>query len=86
MENGAVLFCTLFCDNKEEVITITPNKIQKKHRQEREAVVHDELQGSFCHLVNADKHFERAIHDRRLRDEFVQSLKRAQEILSDLSA
>ena len=68
------------------MIKITPNNIQRKHRQEREAVVNDELQSSHCHLVNADKHFDRAIHDRRLRDEFDQSLKRAQEILSDLSA
>ena len=68
------------------MIKITPNNIQRKHRQEREAVVDDELQSSQCHLVNADKHFERAIHDRRMRNEFAQLLKRAQEILSDLSA
>ncbi len=65
---------------------MSPNDIQRKHRLEREAVVCDELQSSFNHLLNADKHFERVIHDRCLRDEFVQSLKRAQEILTELSA
>ena len=64
--------------------SIAPTDIQRKYRQEREAVVIDALQSSRHHLSSAHKHFGSVIHDRGARDEFVQSLERAHNILVDL--
>ena len=63
---------------------IEPTDIQRKHREEREAVIIDALQSSRHHLAIADKHFVSVIRDRGTQDEFVQSLERAHKILVDL--
>ena len=80
----AVFVCTLFIDQDEAVRNIAPTDIQRKHRQEREAVVDEALRSSRHHLVSAHKHFGSVIHDQGLRDEFVRSIERAHEILGDL--
>ena len=74
----------LFIDRDEAVKNIVPTDIQRKHREEREAVIIDALQSSRHHLASADKHFVSVIRDRGTRDEFVQSLERAHTILVDL--
>lgn len=80
---GADFLC-MDIDEKEAVRKITPNEIQRRHRQEREAVVDEALQSSSHHLVRAHSHFESAIQDPNARYAFIKAIERAHEVLADI--
>jgi len=63
---------------------MSPNNIQRKHFQERDAVVEEALHTSFEHLVRAHNHFGAVITDRGLQDEFTAGVDRAQQVLAKL--
>ncbi len=60
------------------------NEIQRKHLNEREAVVDDALYSSVNHLNRARNHFSAAIQDRSLRDEFTEAVEQAQQVIARL--
>ena len=60
------------------------NEIQKKHLDEREAVVDDALYSSVNHLNRARNSFSAAIQDSGLRDEFTDAVEQAQQVIARL--
>lgn len=60
------------------------NEIQRKHRNEREAVVDDALYTSVNHLNRARNNFSAAIQDRGLQDEFTAAVEQAQKVIARL--
>ncbi|HEB12483.1 MAG TPA: hypothetical protein ENI11_02275 [Actinobacteria bacterium] len=63
---------------------MSPNEIQRKHLNEREAVVDDALYSSVNHLNRARNNFSAAIQDRQLRDEFTEAVEQAQQVIARL--
>ena len=57
------------------------NEIQRKHLNEREAVVDDALYSSANHLNRARNSFSTVIQDSGLRDEFTEAVEQAQQVI-----
>ncbi len=60
------------------------DEIQRKHREETEAVVDDALYDSMDHLMKACNYFEAVNHDRGMKDEFAKGVAQAQQVLLKL--
>ncbi len=63
---------------------MSPNNIERRHRNEHEAALNDCLHHSLGHLHRADRHFETAVRDNELRQEFAAGIGRARAVLNEL--
>lgn len=60
---------------------MSPNEIQRKHQEEREAVVDEALHVALSHLDSACDRFGIVIQDKTLQIEFERGVKKAKQVL-----
>lgn len=63
---------------------MAPNEIERRHLNEREAIVDEALHESMKYLIRANNQFGAAIQDRDLQNEFAQGIGQAQNVLLKL--
>jgi hypothetical protein len=60
------------------------NEIERKHFEERDAIIDEALDLSMKLLVRAQNKFGAAIQDRELQNEFAEGIGKAQDVLIKL--